>query len=979
VALKFEKGVLTSPGSTGNQTVVLADTGFGAVKAVILWGTYATSDGDVGADAIFTIGFGSYRGSTPQQWCVNHFADDAAATSIVASGQTSASILHGLNDGVTPVVDFDAALVSLDTAQFVINWTDLPATASVKFHYVALGGADITDALVDAMDITTGTGTQDETVVAGFGKPNLLFQTMGPAGTTEADTASHAPLMLGVGKSDSAQGVVSYLNEDARPSMELAAFSETDFIGFLSSDTALALNAVLSAVASWPTDGFQINKLSNAFGASVRMGYLALRGSFTSVIGSGVAPIAGTPPVTQDIAVGSTPRGGIFFHNVLPVTAGLDNTHADLNTFGIGATDGTHEGWAGVGDDDGAAAAVTHRHQSETKTVKMYTPSASGTLASEADGQISSNNIRLSWNDIDAVAREYRYVLFGDAVSGVYEINAEPASFAVVGSDAMLPAARLFDAGVGGYTFTGLAATLVHTTVGASELDCAPASFAVSGVAARIIRPKTYYGTPLTRGGSNPIIRNAVSAGQYDTVKVGPAQILKMGSTDYRMWYEAVEDDGTITTTVAYATSTDGTTWTKYGSNPLFDASQAWELDEEVSPNTVLWDPDAAVFKMWYHAESNAAGGERKIGYATSSDGLSWTKYVSNPVLGLGGSGAFDETSVHDVRVVRVNATDYRMWYMGRDSAGILNVGYATSADGISWTKYGGNPVFDLGAAAAWDDGRLMGFTVIALNDMTEFQAWYIGGNQPSGGIDAVGHARSEDGITWTRNPLNPVLSDVTGENITDTIHAYRDGAALDRIRVHYGHYDLTASPVLRGRGEAYVDPGILNAAASSYAVTGVDATFVKTNVYALSCDPGSYAVTAADATVASARFVNAATGTYTLTGVNADFAYVGAGAYILGADPRVFVVTGASATLEQVTPGAYNMEAVPGGYVLTGAAQTYFQTYVLNAAPAQILVSGADVTFRVSGREPNMDPIRTGWIATANAGGRIRRTGATA
>jgi hypothetical protein len=159
--------------------------------------------------------------------------------------------------------------------------------------------------------------------------------------------------------------------------------------------------------------------------------------------------------------------------------------------------------------------------------------------------------------------------------------------------------------------------------------------------------------------------------------------------------------------------------------------------------------------------------------------------------------------------------------------------------------------------------------------------------------------------------------------------------------------------------------------------VTGADATFVKTNVYALSADPGSYAVTGSAATVASARFVNAAAGTYTLTGVNADFAYVGAGAYILGADPASVVVTGFAATLEQVTPGAYNMEAVPGGYVLTGAAQTYFQTYVLSADPATILVSGADVRLSVGGREPNMEPIRTGWIATANAGGRIRRTGA--
>jgi hypothetical protein len=429
MALKVEKGVLTSPGSTGNQTITLIDGSFGTVKAVLIWGTYDTAEADTGADACFSLGFGTYRSASPQQWCCSHFADDGAGTSACAAGHTSSSILRGYS-AATPTVDFDAALVSFGDAQFVINWTDLPTTPSLKFHYLALGGADITDALCATFDVSTGTGTQDVTVASGFGKPDLLFQTMAVGNTTEGDVASGGPQQLGVGVDDTNQGVVSFINENARPSMELAAFSEADFIAFLGSDTSLSLNAVLSAVASWPTDGFQINKLATNFGGPARCGYLALKGTFTRVIGSGVAPIAGSPPVVQTLAVGQTARGALFFHNVLPVTAGLDNTHADLGTFGIGALDGNREGWAGVGDDDGAASAVTHRHHSESKSVKMFTPSAAGTLASEADGSISGTDVVLSWNDIDAVEREYRYLLLGDASGGAVS---KPKSLGMLG------------------------------------------------------------------------------------------------------------------------------------------------------------------------------------------------------------------------------------------------------------------------------------------------------------------------------------------------------------------------------------------------------------------------------------------------------------------------------------------------------------------------------------------------------------------
>lgn len=412
MALKVEKGTLTAPGGTGNQTTTLADAAFGTVKALMLWATYETADGDTDGDGIMSIGFGTYRASTVAQWCVNWFDDDAVGTSATAKGQQSTSILHALN-AVAPTVDYDAALVSLGDHQFVLNWTDFP-TSAIIVHYIALGGEDITDALCATADITTGAGTQDITVVAGFGRPNLMLALCSRGGTTEGDVAGNTILAFGAGIDDANEAHTTMAAQTAAPTMNMGSDQDSTFLSLLNSASTLVMELELSAKASWPADGFQVNKLT-APSATSRFGYLALKGTFSAVISSNTAPTA-APTVTQDLAVGATPRGAIFFHNSIAANAGIDQTHADLGTFGIGAMDGTSQGWAGVGNDDADTNSIAHRNHSTSKTVKMYQPSAAGTLASEATGSFSGNNVRLTWADTDTISREYRYLLLGDDV-----------------------------------------------------------------------------------------------------------------------------------------------------------------------------------------------------------------------------------------------------------------------------------------------------------------------------------------------------------------------------------------------------------------------------------------------------------------------------------------------------------------------------------------------------------------------------------
>lgn len=79
-----------------------------------------------------------------------------------------------------------------------------------------------------------------------------------------------------------------------------------------------------------------------------------------------------------------------------------------------------------------------------------------------------------------------------------------------------------------------------------------------------------------------------------------------------------------------------------------------------------------------------------------------WEKFVGNPVLDLGVSGQWDDTSVVAATVLLDNGV-YKMWYAGNDGTN-SRIGYATSSDGINWTKYASNPVLDLGVSGEWAD-----------------------------------------------------------------------------------------------------------------------------------------------------------------------------------------------------------------------------------------------------------------------------------
>lgn len=126
---------------------------------------------------------------------------------------------------------------------------------------------------------------------------------------------------------------------------------------------------------------------------------------------------------------------------------------------------------------------------------------------------------------------------------------------------------------------------------------------------------------------------------------------------------------------------------------------------------------------------------------------VSWTKHGA-AVLSPGASGDWDDQMVFCCSVIRQD-TIYKMWYTGYDGAN-MRIGYAYSSDGINWTKRSG-PVLDLGAPGTWDDNWVAAPYV--LFDGTSYRMWYVGDDGTS---EYVGYATSPDGIAWTKYYGNP-------------------------------------------------------------------------------------------------------------------------------------------------------------------------------------------------------------------------------
>ena len=182
----------------------------------------------------------------------------------------------------------------------------------------------------------------------------------------------------------------------------------------------------------------------------------------------------------------------------------------------------------------------------------------------------------------------------------------------------------------------------------------------------------------------------------------------------------------------------------------IMDVATGWE-SRALSRPWVLYDGSS--FMMWYSGEDNL--GTTTIGLATSTDGVSWSRYSGNPVLKVGAPGQWDSGSVNEAAVIRDGA-QYKMWYsgalyFGNGSIQKYQIGYATSSDGINWARYSGNPVLTTDGPVAWDDKWVWRPTVISTSSgyVMYFRGVSFGSPAAKAGV-----ATSTDGMHWTKTTV---------------------------------------------------------------------------------------------------------------------------------------------------------------------------------------------------------------------------------
>jgi predicted GH43/DUF377 family glycosyl hydrolase len=247
----------------------------------------------------------------------------------------------------------------------------------------------------------------------------------------------------------------------------------------------------------------------------------------------------------------------------------------------------------------------------------------------------------------------------------------------------------------------------------------------------------------------NPVL-DIGPPGSWEDRYVTHPSVLYIGGI-YHMWYSG--KDSANHYRIGYATSPDGITWTKYSGNPVLDLGPpgSWEENMVTHPEVLY---DGTIYHMWYSGYDSSD--IYRIGYATSMDGISWTKNPANPVIGLGSSVSWEGRHVFSCTVFS-DGTKFHMWYTGKDSAHHYRIGYAISTDGVTWTKYLGNPVLDIGSSGSWDDNHVSAPMVIYYGNT--YHMWYSGYYSVYDGIDyKIGYAYSSDGISWTKYASNPVM-----------------------------------------------------------------------------------------------------------------------------------------------------------------------------------------------------------------------------
>jgi hypothetical protein len=255
--------------------------------------------------------------------------------------------------------------------------------------------------------------------------------------------------------------------------------------------------------------------------------------------------------------------------------------------------------------------------------------------------------------------------------------------------------------GSGNYSFSGLSAGVYEVLCQGPGYTFSPngsqqtiVSTNITGVnfTATAVTPQAVW----TKQG--PLTSLGTFGTEPSVIYEGNAQILS--GNVFKMWYLG---GGYVSGGIYYAESTDGINWTPYSSNPVIASA----ISGRVFKN-------GSTYYGYYCTDNTFT----TIGQYTSSDGIHWTLAHSG-VVTTGTAGAWDDHQIYNMQVVYIdgNGTWWAV-YGGNRTDNILCTGLVSSPDGVTWTKYASNPVmYNFSSTHV----RQIGATFYAWGDITVY------------------------------------------------------------------------------------------------------------------------------------------------------------------------------------------------------------------------------------------------------------------
>ena len=154
------------------------------------------------------------------------------------------------------------------------------------------------------------------------------------------------------------------------------------------------------------------------------------------------------------------------------------------------------------------------------------------------------------------------------------------------------------------------------------------------------------------------------------------SQLLSVPATEkvFKMWYRHGYSSWTVMN-LGYAESLDGISWTE-GTDTVFGFAIACPSVAKISSTYYLSLKDST----------------NHIDIYSSTNGVSWTIF-KNDALAAGAYPAWDSDNFGNTFLWKEGSTWYLLYEAKSLAMSVWNTGLATSSDGLTWTKYGSNPV----------------------------------------------------------------------------------------------------------------------------------------------------------------------------------------------------------------------------------------------------------------------------------------------